>query len=294
MSDMQPCAGQFRELHVARHAHRFGGRRHSAETEPQRSHALAHHRAARERNIFRVFNHRQIERPAIIHHLPRELGRRDGLPVVGNRYDARLFHSGNLCNRLAPAPDRGRANGPHAHRSRCLGAVQNEPRHRSIVIHRICVRHRAYDREAASRRRARSRLDGFRRFLARLAQVRMQVDKSRRNHEARGVKHLPAGVSAEASRLGHLGDFAAVDKDVAGRIGMRRRVDHPAVLNHEHWRIPWISWSLPRVTSSPRAPGARRLPRRPRSPDTGWPCARPRRWSPVRARTTAPRRPPPG
>jgi len=113
-----------------------------------------------------------------------------------------------------------------------------------------------------------------------IVMLRVQVNKARRHHQPGSVKDLLSGYGAELSRFGHPSDFAAVDKDVTRGIRMACRVDHAPVVNHQHWRIPSVCCgrSRPSETPWPRAPGARRPPRRRRSPDTGWPCARPRRW----------------
>jgi len=67
-----------------------------------------------QRNIFRMLNHRKIQRSAIIHHLPRELCRGDRFSIIRNADESPLLHSRDFGNRFAFAPHRRRANRPHA------------------------------------------------------------------------------------------------------------------------------------------------------------------------------------
>src|SRR2546421_482402 len=64
MSDVQACAGELRELHVARNADGFSSGRHARQAEPRGGQAFAHYRAGGERNVFGEFDYRQIERAA--------------------------------------------------------------------------------------------------------------------------------------------------------------------------------------------------------------------------------------
>ena len=71
--------------------------------------------------------------------------------------------------------------------------------HRRRVVHRVGVRHAAHRGVAAGRRRAGAGLDVFLVLLARLAQVRVQVDEAGREPQARRLDHL-VGNAAEDSR----------------------------------------------------------------------------------------------
>ncbi len=188
MRHMQPRPGQLRKLHVARHANRLRCRRHPAQSESRRSHSFAHHRSSGQRNIFRMLDHREIQRPAIIHHLPRQLRRRNRFPIIRDCHDPRFFHPRDFCDRLALAPRRRRANWPHSNAPARFRAVQDESRHRSIVVHRLRVRHAANRGESAARRRPRSRLYGFRGFLPRLAQMHVKVNKSGRDDQPASIQ----------------------------------------------------------------------------------------------------------
>ena len=191
-----------------------------------------------------VIDHGQIQRAAIIHDLPREFGGGDGLAVVGNRDDSRLAHRRDFRDGFAFAADAGRANGPHAHVAMRLGAIDDEARDGRVVVHRLGVRHAANGREAAARGGKRAGLDGFGIFLPGFAQVHVHINEARRDDQAGGVEDFRAVGTSDFSRRGDFGDALAVQQNVARRIGLRRGIEHAAVLNQKHGQIPWVSLRL--------------------------------------------------
>ena len=76
---------------------------------------FAHDAACKKRRVLAVVDHRQAERIAIFHHLAHQPGGGDGLAVVADGNDPRIFHRGDFRERLALASDRSRADGPDAH-----------------------------------------------------------------------------------------------------------------------------------------------------------------------------------
>src|SRR5579859_7277357 len=232
--DVQPRAGEFGELNVARNTNGFRGRGHSGKTKTRGRDAFAHDGAGRERNIFRMLDDRKIERAAVVHHLPCEFCRGDGFSVVANGDDAGLLHGGNFRDGFAFAADAGGADGPNANAGGGFGAVENEARDAGIVVDRFRVRHAADGGEAAASRGARAGLDGFRRFLAGLAKMRVKVDEAGSDDEAGGVEDFRRGILSDFSRLRDFDDFVAVEKHIARRVRLRGWVNDAAVLNEQH------------------------------------------------------------
>src|SRR5579859_4462267 len=148
--DVQPRAGEFGELNVARNTNGFRGRGHSGKTKTRGRDAFAHDGAGSERNIFRMLDDGQIERAAVVHHLAREFCRGDGFAVVANGDDAGLLHGGDFRDGFAFAADAGGADGPNAHAGSGFGAIENKARDAGVVVDRFRVRHAADGGEAAA------------------------------------------------------------------------------------------------------------------------------------------------
>ena len=161
MRDVQPPAGQFGHLDVARHGDRFGRRGHAAQPQADRLVAFAHYGAGRQRGILAVVNHRQVERAAVVHHLTQQAGSGDGPAVVADGDDAGLLHRRNLRELFAFAAARRGADGPNAHAGSGLRAFQNGARHRGVVVHRLGVGHGAHRGEAAASSGAGAALKGL-------------------------------------------------------------------------------------------------------------------------------------
>src|SRR2546425_8756415 len=89
-----------------------------------------------------------------------------------------------------------------------------------FVVPRLRVRHAADGGEPAAGRRARSRLNRFRRFLPRLAQMAVQVNKTRRDDQAGSVKYFGALDPRDLSARRNFRDVLAVEQDVAWAVGL--------------------------------------------------------------------------
>ncbi len=111
-----------------------------------------------------------------------------GLPSSRDGNDAGLLHGGDFRDGFAFAPDARGADGPNAYAGRGFGAIENEARDAGVVVHRLRVRHAADGGETASCRGARAGLDGFRGFLAGLAEMRVKVDEAGSNDQASSVE----------------------------------------------------------------------------------------------------------
>ncbi len=190
MRNVQSRAGQFRKLHIARHANGFRRCWHSAQTESRGSYAFAHHCAVSQRGVLRMFNHRKIQRATIIHHQPRQTCGGDRFAVVGNGHDAGFFHCRNFGHRFALASHAGCADRPHPCCANHPCFVYDVSRDRRIVMHRFRIGHAANRCKAAARGGLCAGFNRLRRFLSRLAQVHVKIDESRRHNHSRSVKNF--------------------------------------------------------------------------------------------------------
>jgi len=130
----------------------------------------------------------EIERAAVVHDLPREFCSSDGLAVVGNSDDAGLLHGGDFRDGFAIAAGTGGAYRPDADMGGGFGPIENEARDAGVVVDGPGVRHAANGGEATAGRRERASRDGFGRFLAGLAQMRVKIDEAGGDDQTGGVK----------------------------------------------------------------------------------------------------------
>ena len=97
------------------------------------------------------------------------------------------------------------------------------------------IRHAANGRKSAARRRSRTRFDCFRQFLARLAQVAMKIDESGRDDQTRSVENFRVRRRKIRS---HARNPLAIEQNIQCRVGLARRIQHPAILNQQHSIVP--------------------------------------------------------
>src|SRR5262249_35514751 len=87
--------------------------------------------------------------------------------------------------------------------------------------------------------RARTGLNGFRGFLARLAKMRVKVYETGGNHESGRVEHLI--LAPNCGNLASRSDFpnfVAIQKNIAQRVRSRCGVDDAPVSNEKHAENP--------------------------------------------------------
>ena len=164
-----------------------------------------------------MFDHRKIQRAAIIHNLASEFSGGDGFAIVRDRHDARFAHGSNIGNGFAFAANAGGADGPDADMTVGLGAVNDETGDRSVIVDWFRVGHAADGGEASTSGGQRSRFDSFGIFLARLAQVHMHVNESGSDDEAGGVEYFRTVCFREFASRSDFGDAIAVQQNVAWR-----------------------------------------------------------------------------
>src|SRR5438552_6307265 len=75
--------------------------------------------------------------------------------------------------------------------------------------------------------------------------MRVKIDKSRRHDELARVKNFRALRHRNFSRRSNLFDLLSVQQHVEARVRLRRRIDHPPVLNQKHSPIPSTSLAVP-------------------------------------------------
>jgi len=212
--------------YVAGDANGFGGGGHPAQAETRGSNAFAHNGASGQRNIFRVLDDGNVERAAIFHDLTGELRGGYGVTIVGNRDDASFFHAGNFGDGFAFAANAGRADGPDANAASIFGAVENEARDAGVIVDRFRIRHAADGGEASTRSGTRPRFDSFRRFLAGLPQMCVQIDETGSYDESGSVEDFGGFVlGREFTGCSEFTDFFAVEKNIARSVGLRGRVE---------------------------------------------------------------------
>src|SRR5438876_10593100 len=114
--------------------------------------------------------------------------------------------------------------------------------------------------------------------------MRVKIDKSRRHDELARVKNFRALRHRNFSRRSNLFDLLSVQQHVEARVRLRRRTDHPPVLNQQHPLIPSTLLAVPGACS-PLWPL--------KSTSTRSPCELLFRVPPVSARSTAARSPSP-
>ena len=160
-----------------------------------------------------MLDDRQVERARVLERAAHQARRSS--PGGRRRRSRRCRPPSSRRCRRAPCP-RGPCVIAPIGRTRTRADLARAPHdqlgHRALVVDRLGVRHAAHGREAAGGRRARAGLDVFLVFLARLAQVDVQVDEARARPTCRVTSMMRAA------------DEAAPDLDDAAvrRSGRRR------------------------------------------------------------------------
>src|SRR5258708_19539372 len=131
------------------------------------------------------------------------------------------------------------------------------------------IRHRTNRRETSRSSGSGAACDGFFVALAGLAEVNVQIDESRSDDQTAGIK-LFIGAATDLVRQGNLSDTAVAQKNVHGRVDLRRRVDNMATFDKNRSRfglivlhffhslsIPQNPWLIsPSLTLAPESPCA--------------------------------------
>src|SRR5580704_1658639 len=113
-----------------------------------------------------MFDHRKVQRAAVIHDLASEFRGGDGLAVVRNGHDSRVAHGSDVRDVFALAANAGGADGPDSDMAKGFSAIDDEARYGSVVVDGPGVGHTADGGEAAACGRMRPSFDRFGVFLA--------------------------------------------------------------------------------------------------------------------------------
>ena len=150
----------------------------------------------------------------------------DRLAVVAHRDSACIAQGFIVCQSLAHAADRRRANGIDARLRAALRRL-HPLRDLGGVVHRNGIGHGGDAGEAAGRRGRGAARDGFLVALSGLAQMDMDVDEAGRHDKTGRVDQLDIFRIDVELRV-HGGDAAVLDQQIARRVDFVCRVDEVA------------------------------------------------------------------
>jgi hypothetical protein len=202
----------------------FRGGRPAAQPQHGRDVAIVRLGADGERRVLRVLHDRQPERTRVRERVAHHRCGGDRRAVVAEPDDPGVRQLAQCRERLAGSTRRDRAPGERAHRRPGLRRGGCHLRqHGRIVEGRRRVRHRADRREPAVSGRRQAAGHGLRVLVARLAEVRMEVDEARGNDHAVLVHAVGLARVEPRDRFQH----TVRDDDLARALPTRRRVDEP-------------------------------------------------------------------
>ncbi len=177
--DVDRCAGELGQVHLAGHGDIFGSPGDPLEAELGRDEPFVHHPFADQGEILGVGDHGDTDPFRVLEGAAHEFGAANGLAVVGNRDAAGLFQIAHLGQALTLAPLGDGADREHVHQCLAHGLVDHVAGHRLVVDHRRGVRHAGDRGETARRSGAAAGGDVLFVLEARIAQVHVHVDESR-------------------------------------------------------------------------------------------------------------------
>ena len=215
VADVQAGADVLGEQHVARDDRLLGDGGPAGETELGRDGALVHLRALGEPRVLCVLGDDAVERLHVLERSPHDQRIPDAEPVVAEdaHPGARVGHRAELGEPLALLADGHRADGLHRDEAGGLAEGELLLDDAGGVGDGRRVGHREHGRVPAGGGGAGSGEDRLGRLVPGLAQVRVQVDETRKHDEPVGIDDGRAG-AAEAGA--DLGDHAVGDEQVGG------------------------------------------------------------------------------
>src|SRR5437899_2594781 len=201
-----------------------------------------------------VVHDREVEGPRVLERAAHHHAVHDGLAIVGHCHAPGILQLPKLRELFALGPLRDCTDGEYMSEPRGTGLVQDELRHRLVVVHRRRVRHAADAGEAARDGCRRAGLDRLLVFEPRLAQMHVQVDESRQDPLAGGVQR--GGTGWYGQSLTDLHDLSVLDQDV-GRAVDPARVNDAALADNDGHFAPDKRYRTAMWTATPFATGAR-------------------------------------
>ena len=179
-----------RQQDVTNHHDLLALRRNALEAESRADDAFVHHATMCERRFLAVIRHRDAEGARILQRRAHQLRTHHRTTVIADGDRTGGNHLAHLAQLHAVHADRDRADRVHARGVRLRGLRENEADGGLVVGDRIRVRHRAHRGEAACRRRSCAGRDRLHILAARLPQVAMHVDETRRDMQSTAVDTL--------------------------------------------------------------------------------------------------------
>jgi hypothetical protein len=222
---MYARAGYLSEHYVTRDVAFFGSAVYPLQTEKSRIPAFIHHSPGRKACVLAMIDNDKAVIARILHRVSHNLGIHHGISIIGDRDRAGLFHLGHLRKLYARRRARDCAHGKYSCQPRLVRFLYNVAGHGGVIVYGIRIRHRANGGKPARDRRGRSRCDCLFILLAGLAQVDVEIDKSRSHYESSGVEYF------RALRLDSFSDrcYAPVnDEQVRNLVVPLRWIEDPA------------------------------------------------------------------
>jgi hypothetical protein len=221
---VQVGARDLRQDQVSRDVGDLGDRRISGQTQARGHRAFVDHAVADQRAVFRVGDHRRADELRVLEDVAHHAAIHDRLAVVAERHRSRFDQRGHLGHGGALEAPRGGGHRVHAGGRVVIGAIEDEVRHRGVVVDRMRVGHARHRREAARHRGASAAADVFLVLLPRLAQMAVHVDEAGRHPAPLHVEDLGA---LRLDPPAHLCDAPFVDQDIGGLVAIRGRIENP-------------------------------------------------------------------
>src|SRR5258708_8257996 len=141
MRDVEPRAGKFGKLNVARNANGFRSGRHALQAEARGGDAFAHDGAGGKRNIFGVFHDGKIERATVVHDLTSEFCGGDGFSIVGDSDDAGFLHGRDFRDVPSFAANGSGADSPDPNAGAGLPPIPNKTSARNLFLTSLHIGH---------------------------------------------------------------------------------------------------------------------------------------------------------
>ena len=243
MRDVQVSAAALelgQQAKIALHQAGFGRDRHAAQAEPEGERAGVHRASPGHARVFGVLDHRQPGTRRGGQRLVHDGFPQDRLAVIGDRDRARGLERAVFGKRFAHAAARGGGNGKDARTRVALRTL-----HPAGGLHRVVDRNRvghgADGGESTCRSRRGPGGNGLLVALARLAQVDVDIDQARGDHQALGLDDLRLclfGRSRQFTWGLNRSHPAVLEQDIAVRVDPGGRIDQVAAANEDGAQAP--------------------------------------------------------
>ena len=232
VADVQPAADVLCEQHVARDDRLLGDGRPAGEAEFARERALVHLGALGEARLLRVLGDHAVERLDVLECAAHEqrVGHAESVVAEDPHVRARSCHGPEFGELGALQADRDRADRLHRGVARRVAEARLLLDDARGVGDGKGVRHREDGGEPAGGRGPGAGEHGLALLVARLAQVRVQVDEAGQRDEPVGIEHRRAGGIGDAADLG---DDAALEQDVGALARRQRRTGDEMAFAHQ-------------------------------------------------------------